>query len=67
MASAPIKYIIIQMSTSPEKKKDQIYVGHLNRKLKEEDLKKEFGKFGKVNDVLLKNGFAFIVQNFFEP
>ncbi len=44
-----------------EKKKDQIYVGHLTRHVRESDLRKEFDKFGKITDVLMKNGFAFIV------
>ena len=46
-----------------EKKQQQIYIGKLSRKVKQEDLEKEFEKFGKLSDVAMKNGFAFIVTD----
>ena len=52
------------MVDSIEKKKDQVYIGHLSRKLKESDLKEEFKKFGNITDMQFKNGFAFIVSRF---
>ena len=50
----------------PEKKTDQIYIGHLSRRLKESDLKEEFKQFGNMVDVQMKNGFAFIVRKFYQ-
>lgn len=47
-------------STS-ERKKDQIYIGHLSYHIRESDLKREFEQFGTIKTILLKNGFAFIV------
>jgi RNA recognition motif-containing protein len=52
------------MSDSPEKKKDQIYIGKLSRRIRESDLKEEFKKFGTIVDCQLKNGYAFIVSRF---
>ena len=49
------------MTDSPEKKKDQVYIGHLSHKVREEDLRKEFEKFGKIAELSLKNHYAFIV------
>ena len=52
------------MSTEGEKKKDQVYIGHLSRKVREEDLRREFERFGKVADLSIKNHYAFIVWYF---
>lgn len=43
------------------KKTTQVYVGHVNRRVTESDLRHEFEKFGKVLDLVPKNGFAFVV------
>lgn len=47
-----------------ERKKDQLYIGHLSYNLRESDLKHEFEKFGTIKTILMKNGFAFIVVLF---
>lgn len=46
----------------PKRKEDQIYVGKLSRHTREDTLKKEFEKCGAVTEVLLKNGYAFMVS-----
>ncbi|CDW87710.1 rna-binding region rnp-1 domain-containing protein [Stylonychia lemnae] len=38
----------------------QIYVAKLSRRTRDDDLKDAFSKFGKINQVVLKNAFAFI-------
>ena len=43
-----------------EKKSAQIYIGRLSKKTAKDDLEKSFGAYGKLKDVVLKNGFAFI-------
>jgi RNA recognition motif-containing protein len=49
------------MEREPEKQSQQLYVGKLPRKLRQEELEKEFEKFGKITQILLKSGFAFLV------
>ena len=49
------------MEPVPEKKRQQIYIGKLPRSFNEEDLEKEFGRFGKHSDVVVKRGYAFMV------
>ena len=51
------------MSSPPEKKRQQIYIGKLPRKVREEDLRKEFERYGKIEEFLPKLGYAFIVNS----
>lgn len=50
------------MEHSSENKKQQIYVGKLPRRMRQEELEKEFDRFGKISDILMKTGYAFIVK-----
>lgn len=45
----------------PERRKDQVYIGQLSPHIREKDLRKEFEQFGKIKELMLKKGFAFIV------
>uniref|UniRef100_A0A023FEX1 Putative alternative splicing factor srp55/b52/srp75 rrm superfamily n=1 Tax=Amblyomma cajennense TaxID=34607 RepID=A0A023FEX1_AMBCJ len=38
----------------------RVYVGHLSYRVRERDLEKFFRGFGKIREVLLKNGFGFV-------
>lgn len=58
MSDSPIK----KSSSNVERKKDQIYIGHISRRMRERDLEKEFERFGKISNILLKAGFGFIVR-----
>ena len=49
------------MSVSGEKNPNQIFIGNLSHRTKQEDIEKEFKRFGTIKEVLLKNGFAFVV------
>lgn len=40
----------------------RIYVGRLSYRLRERDLDDEFGRFGDIAHIALKNGYAFIVR-----
>ena len=42
----------------------QIYVGLLSKKTTKIDLEKEFSKYGKVQEIIMKEGYAFIVNIF---
>jgi len=50
------------MSSVSEKKSQQVYIGKLPRNFTEEDLKKEFDKFGTYSGLTMKRGYAFIVS-----
>jgi len=41
----------------------RIYVGHLPYGVQERDVKKFFKGFGRIREILLKNGYGFIVSN----
>jgi len=41
-----------------------VYVAKLSHSVREKDLSYEFEKFGTLNSISLKNGFAFIVSQF---
>jgi len=51
------KKIKIKMATH-----NQVYVAKLSRNVSENDLKEKFNKFGKIKEVALKRGYAFIVD-----
>lgn len=38
----------------------RVYIGHLSYRVRERDLEKFFRGFGKIREVLLKNGFGFV-------
>jgi RNA recognition motif-containing protein len=57
-----IHITFLNMEHSSENKKQQIYVGKLPRGMRQESLEKEFDRFGKISDILLKTGYAFIVN-----
>lgn len=40
----------------------RVYVGHLSYRVRERDLERFFRGFGKIREVLLKNGFGFVVS-----
>jgi len=40
----------------------QIYAGKLPRRMRKEDLEKHLEKFGKITDIVMKTGYAFIVK-----
>ena len=44
-----------------DKKGKQIFIGKLPRGFTEDDVEKEFGRFGKHSELIMKNGFAFMV------
>lgn len=40
----------------------QVYVAGITRHISKQDLEEEFGKFGPINDTVMKRGYAFIVS-----
>lgn len=40
----------------------RLYVGRLSHRTRERDLERLFSPFGRVREVLLKSGFAFVVS-----
>ena len=44
------------------KKNSQIYVARFSRSTNEEDLNDHFKGFGKIKEISMKNGYAFIVN-----
>ncbi len=42
----------------------QVYIGRLPRSARAEDIEREFGKFGIIQDIVVKNGYGFIVKKF---
>ncbi len=49
------------MAATPERNKYQIFIGNLSRRLKQEEVTTEFARFGKIKEVIMKSGFAFVV------
>ena len=45
---------------SPSYKNPQLYVARLNKDVTNEDLRKVYSKFGKIREIILKVGYAFI-------
>ena len=44
--------------------KNRVYVGKLHYDVRDSDLKRFFKDYGKITDINLKNGYAFVVSNF---
>lgn len=44
------------------KKNSQIYVARFSRSTNEDDLNENFKQFGKIKEISMKNGYAFIVK-----
>ena len=42
----------------------RVYVGRLSYDCREKDLQKFFHGYGKIREILIKNGFAFVVSIF---
>jgi len=40
----------------------RVYLGRLSSRAQEGDLERFFRGFGKINDIMIKNGYAFIVS-----
>lgn len=41
----------------------RIYIGHLPYGVRERDIERFFKGFGRIREILLKNGYGFIVSN----
>lgn len=48
----------------PRSKNPQIYVAGFSRRTNEDDLEDSFRKYGKIRDVVIKKGYAFIVSSY---
>jgi len=42
----------------------RVYLGHLPYNVRERDVEKFFSGYGKLSDVMLKNGYGFVVRFF---
>ena len=40
----------------------KVYVGNLHRDTEEEDLRRAFERYGGVDDINMKEGFAFVIM-----
>lgn len=40
----------------------RVYVGGIHAKTRERDLEKFFNKYGRLREILLKNGYGFVVS-----
>lgn len=52
--------------SSPPRDRDrtnQVYVGHLPFRASEKDVEHDFEQFGKIRNISIKKGFAFIVSS----
>ena len=45
--------------------KTRVYVGRLSHRATEDDLDYKFGKYGRIRNIDLKRGYAFVVCDFF--
>ncbi len=45
------------------KRNSQVYVSRFSRNTTEDDLNDNFKQYGKIREVSMKNGYAFIVKN----
>jgi RNA recognition motif-containing protein len=43
-------------------KMSRVYVGGIHAKTRERDLEKFFNKYGRLREILLKNGYGFVVS-----
>jgi len=50
---------------SSSKKNSQIYVARFSRNTNEDDLNDSFKQYGKIKEISMKNGYAFIVKFLF--
>lgn len=41
----------------------RIYIGRLNYEVRERDLEKFFKGYGRIREILIKNGFGFVVSH----
>eukprot|EP00961_Rhodomonas_salina_P109367 1472248-Rhodomonas_salina.3 len=39
---------------------NRLYIGHISSRIREKDLEYEFGRYGRIRDLSLKQGFAFL-------
>ena len=44
--------------------RNRIYIGKLHYDVREKDIERFFKDFGKINDINMKNGYAFVVRLF---
>lgn len=44
----------------------RIYIGRLSHHAREKDVEKFFRSYGKIRDIMLKNGYGFVVSMFFK-
>ena len=42
----------------------RVYIGGLHSKTRERDVEKFFVKYGRVREILLKNGYGFVVSKY---
>ena len=43
--------------------KNRVYLGKLNYDTRERDIEKFFKSYGKISDINVKNGYAFVVSS----
>lgn len=43
----------------------RVYIGHLSYHARERDIERFFKGYGRIRDVMLKNGYGFVVSFFF--
>ena len=41
----------------------RVYIGHVSHHCRERDVEKFFKGYGKLRDVMIKNGYCFVVSN----
>ena len=41
----------------------RLYAGRLNSRVSERELERFFKGYGRIRDVMMKNGYAFLVRN----
>ena len=44
----------------------RLYIGRLNQRVTERDLKRFFDGYGKIREIFMKNGYAFLVSISFD-
>lgn len=47
------------------KKNSQVYVSRFSRNTTEDDLSDAFKQYGKIREISMKNGYAFLVASYF--
>ena len=43
---------------------NRVYIGGLNSRASQRDVEKFFRDYGKIRDIILKNGFGFVVSSY---